>query len=87
MTSKKAGTPTYIERPGYGVESDVTFDSVNVADYVAVLLLGGRAPEYLRHDARVVSIVQEFDQQEKWIFSICHGIQILLAAGLWRADT
>ena len=49
---------------------------------MAVLLLGGRAPEYLRHDARVVSIVQEFDKQEKWIFSICHGIQILLAAGL-----
>ena len=64
------GWDTYIERPGYGVESDVTFDSVVVDDYVAVMLLGGRAPEYLRHDETVISIVQEFDKQEKWIFSI-----------------
>lgn len=82
MHDFEEGWDTYIERPGYGVESDLTFDSVNVADYVAVLLLGGRAPEYLRHDAKVVSIVQEFDKQEKWIFSVCHGIQILIAAGL-----
>src|SRR5918996_843465 len=51
------GWDTYIERPGYGAESDLTFDEVHVDDYRAVLVLGGRAPEYLRHDARLLNIV------------------------------
>jgi protease I len=55
---------------------------VRAADYRAVLVLGGRAPEYLRHDPRVIELVREFDRQEKWIFGICHGVQILAAAGL-----
>jgi protease I len=76
------GWDTYIERPGYGAESDVAFDDVRVDDHQAVLVLGGRAPEYLRHDARVLDIVRAFDRQEKWIFGICHGVQILAAAGL-----
>jgi protease I len=76
------GWDTYVERPGYGAASDVTFDEVRVADHRAVLVLGGRAPEYLRHDARVLGLVQEFNRQEKWIFGICHGVQILAAAGL-----
>jgi protease I len=82
MHDFEQGWDTYVERPGYGVEADITFDQVNVAEYEAVLLLGGRAPEYLRHDPRVTRIVREFDAQEKWIFSICHGIQVLVAAGL-----
>jgi protease I len=45
-------------------------------------LLGGRAPEFLRHNAHVIDIVKAFDKAEKYIFSICHGIQILVAAGL-----
>ncbi len=76
------GWDTYVERPGYGAESDLTFDDVRVSDYRAVLVLGGRAPEYLRHDPRVIALVREFDQQERWIFGICHGVQILAAAGL-----
>lgn len=87
MHDFEAGWDTYVERPGYGIESDVTFDDVHVSDYAAVLLLGGRAPEYLRHDPRVVSIVQQFDTKQKWIFSICHGIQILIAAGLVAGRT
>jgi len=47
-----------------------------------VLVLGGRAPEYLRHDARVIDIVRGFDRRDKWVFAICHGVQILAAAGL-----
>ena len=73
---------TYIEKPGYGVNSDLSFDEVQVADYEAVLLLGGRAPEFLRHNVRVIEIVRAFDQMQKFIFSICHGVQILVAAGL-----
>lgn len=81
------GWDTYIERPGYGVESDVTFDEVAVDHYEAVLVLGGRAPEYLRHDARVLAIVRAFDAAGKWVFAICHGVQILAAAGLIRDRT
>ena len=69
---------------GYGAESDLTFDDVRVDDYAAVLVLGGRAPEYLRHDPRVLDLVRAFDQQEKWVFAICHGVQVLAAAGLVR---
>jgi protease I len=76
------GWDTYVERPGYGAASDLTFDDVKVDEYGAVLVLGGRAPEYLRHDARVLAILREFDRQQKWIFGICHGVQILAAAGL-----
>lgn len=76
------GWDTYIERQGYAVESHLTFDEVEVEAYEAVLVLGGRAPEYLRNDARVVSIVQAFYAQGKWVFAICHGVQVLVTAGL-----
>jgi protease I len=75
---------TYIEKPGYLIESNITFAQVNVSDYRAVLLIGGRAPEFLRHDPKVLRLVQAFHRQKKWIFCICHGIQILIAAGLVR---
>jgi protease I len=76
------GWDTYVERPGYGADADLTFDDVHVDGYDAVLVLGGRAPEYLRHDARVLEIVRAFDRQQKWVFAICHGVQILAAAGI-----
>ena len=47
-----------------------------------MICIGGRAPEYLRNDARVIRLVQEFNVQGKYIFAICHGIQILVTAGL-----
>jgi len=76
------GWDTYVERKGYLVESDISFDKVNTADYEALLLPGGRAPEYLRNDARVINIVKEFAGSNKYIFAICHGVQILVTAGL-----
>ena len=76
------GWDTYVERKGYLVESDISFDDVNTADYEALLMPGGRAPEYLRNDERVISIVQEFSKSDKYIFAICHGVQILVTAGL-----
>ena len=82
MHDFEPGWDTYIERPGYQVESDLTFADVRVEDYDAVLLLGGRAPEYLRNDARVLAIVREFHERGKWVFAICHGIQVLITAGL-----
>lgn len=84
MHDFKPGWDTYIERRGYGLEAGLRFDDVRVDGYAAVLVLGGRAPEYLRNNAKVIEIVQEFDRQEKWIFAICHRVQVLVAAGLTR---
>jgi len=76
------GWDTYVERKGYLVGSDISFADVNVEDYEAVLIPGGRAPEYLRNDPTVISIVQKFLKENKYIFAICHGVQILVTAGL-----
>jgi protease I len=82
MHDFEPGWDTYVERPGYQVESQLTFDTVRVPDYQAVLLIGGRAPEYLRNNAKVLEIIREFHAQGKWIFALCHGIQVLISAGL-----
>jgi protease I len=76
------GWDTYIERPGYLMESDVSFDDVNPDDYNSLLIAGGRAPEFLRNDQRVINIVKAFYNSNKYIFAICHGAQILVTAGL-----
>ena len=78
------GWDTYMEKPGYILEADIAFTDVKVDEYQAVLIIGGRAPEYLRNDPLVLKIVKEFDAKGKWVFAICHGIQILVAAGLVR---
>lgn len=82
MHDFEPGWDTYVERPGYQLQSDVTFQEVEVDEYEAILILGGRAPEYLRNDRRLLEIVQEFRAQDKFIFAICHGIQVLVTAGL-----
>jgi protease I len=82
MHDFEPGWDTYREAPGYGMASDLTFDEVVVDEYEAVVCIGGRAPEYLRNDPRVLAIIREFDARGKWIFSICHGVQLLAAAGL-----
>jgi deglycase len=82
MHDFEPGWDTYVERPGYKLSADITFKEVKSSDYVAILLLGGRAPEYLRNDPTLLKLVREFADTGKFIFSICHGIQILVAAGL-----
>jgi protease I len=82
MHDFEPGWDTYVERPGYKVAADLTFNEVKVGDYAAVLLLGGRAPEFLRNDPTLLKLVREFADGGKFVFSICHGIQILVAAGL-----
>lgn len=76
------GWDTYIERPGYELAADVTFALVDSDQYEAVLVLGGRAPEYLRNDPRVTKLIREFRAADKWVFAICHGIQVLISAGI-----
>jgi protease I len=82
MHDFEPGWDTYVERPGYGLAADISFDQVKVADYAAVVVLGGRAPEYLRNHAPLLEILRAFDAAGKWLFAICHGIQVLAAAGL-----
>jgi protease I len=76
------GWDTYTERKGYIVESQISFDDVDTKDYRAVLFPGGRAPEYLRNDPGVIRITKEFYNSGKYVFAICHGVQILVTAGL-----
>jgi protease I len=76
------GWDTYVERKGYIVESQISFDDVDAGDYRAVLFPGGRAPEYLRNNPRVISLANEFYSSGKYVFAICHGVQILVTAGL-----
>lgn len=82
MHDFEPGWDTYVERKGYYLESDIAISDVNADDFDAILIIGGRAPEYLRNDPKVIELVQTFDQQKKFIFSICHGIQVLVAARL-----
>jgi len=82
MHDFEPGWDTYIERKGYRADATMSFDEVNVDDFFAILLIGGRAPEYLRNDPKLIAITQEFHAKGKWIYSICHGIQILVTAGL-----
>jgi len=76
------GWDTYKESKGYQIESDIAFDDVITSDYAALILIGGRAPEYLRNNARVIEITRQFSTSGKYIFAICHGIQVLVTAGL-----
>ena len=82
MHDFEPGWDTYVERMGYIISSDISFKDVNVDDYAAALIPGGRAPEYLRNDTDVISMVNEFYNNGKYVFAICHGVQILVTAGL-----
>ncbi|MFP4393382.1 MAG: DJ-1/PfpI family protein [Desulfohalobiaceae bacterium] len=76
------GHQTYSEKPGHNFTLNATFQDLDPADFDALVLPGGRAPEYIRLNPRVLEMVQHFAQQEKPIASICHGQQILAAAGV-----
>ncbi|NJN27292.1 MAG: DJ-1/PfpI family protein [Cyclobacteriaceae bacterium] len=78
------GWDTYTERKGYYLEADISIADANAGDFVAIMIIGGRAPEYLRNDSGLIALVQTFDKQGKYIFAICHGIQVLVTAQLVR---
>jgi protease I len=75
------GDQTYSEKPGHRFAITADFDAVDPVDYDALVIPGGRAPEYLRLDDRVLQIVRHFSVAGKPIASLCHGPQILAAAG------
>jgi len=75
------GDQTYSEKPGHDFALNATFGAVVPADYDALVIPGGRAPEYLRLNSRVLDVVRHFVQTHKPIAAICHGLQLLSAAG------
>ena len=76
------GDQTYSEKPGHNFALNATFADINAEDYDALVIPGGRAPEYIRLNDTVLAIVRHFAEANKPIASICHGAQVLAAAGV-----
>lgn len=76
------GHQTYSEKRGHNFRLNATFADVRPAEYDGLLIAGGRAPEYLRLDEQVLAIVRHFAEKKKPLAAICHGPQILAAAGV-----
>ncbi|MFB8829487.1 DJ-1/PfpI family protein [Azotobacter sp. CWF10] len=76
------GDQTYSEKPGHNFALNFDFEQVRAEDYDALLIPGGRAPEYLRLDERVLELVRAFASANKPIAAVCHGAQLLAAAGV-----
>jgi protease I len=78
------GDQTYVELAGHRFAINADFEAARAADYDALCVPGGRAPEYLRLNPKVIELVRAFDQARKPIAAICHGPQILAAAGVLK---
>lgn len=76
------GDQTYSEKPGHNFGLNATFAEVKTEDYDALVIPGGRAPEYIRLNESVLKMVQHFSEADKPIAAICHGPQVLAAAGV-----
>src|SRR6476619_5691514 len=76
------GDQTYSEKPGHNFTLNASFSDVQPEQYDALVLPGGRAPEYLRLNDQVLQAVRHFAEKKKPIAAICHGIQFLTAAGV-----
>jgi len=78
------GDQTYSEKRGHNFAINATFEGVRPNNYDALVIPGGRAPEYLRLTEKVLDIVRHFAKANKPIASICHGLQVLAAAGVLK---
>jgi len=76
------GDQTYSEKPGHNFALNASFDEIKAEDYDALVIPGGRAPEYIRLNEKVLAIVRHFAQAGKPMATICHGAQVLAAAGV-----
>jgi protease I len=81
------GDQTYSEKRGHDFRLNATFDDVRPEEYDSLVIPGGRAPEYIRLNARVLDIVRHFANGDKPIAAICHGAQVLAAAGVLRGKS
>lgn len=80
----EAGYDTYTEKPGYSWEADLAFRDVNPADYAALVIPGGRAPEYIRNNPDCQRIIRQFFEKEKPVAQLCHAPLALAAAGVLK---
>ena len=78
------GDQTYSEKPGHNFTLNATFSEVKPTDYDALVIPGGRAPEYLRLNENVLKVVRHFSETNKPLAAICHGAQLLAAAGVLK---
>ncbi len=78
------GDQTYTEKRGHNFSLNATFDQVKPEDYDALVIPGGRAPEYIRMNARVLEIVRYFMKENRPVAAICHAAQVLAAAGVLK---
>jgi protease I len=78
------GDQTYTEKRGHNFALNATFDQAKPEDYDALMIPGGRAPEYIRMNARVLEIVRYFTKENKPVAAICHAPQVLAAAGVLK---
>src|SRR5262249_20132044 len=76
-----------VESPGYKLAADIAFRDIRPEEYAGIVLSGGRAPEYLRYDPDLMRVVRCFFDKNLPVASICHGIEILAAAGVIRGKT
>lgn len=81
------GDQTYSEKPGHNFALNATFADIQAESYDALVLPGGRAPEYIRLNPQVLDMVRHFADQQKPIAAICHGAQVLAAAGALKGKT
>jgi protease I len=78
------GDQTYSEKPGHNFVLNATFADIHVQDYDGLVIPGGRAPEYLRLNPKVLEMVQHFAKENKPIAAICHAAQLLAAADVLK---
>jgi deglycase len=76
------GDQTYSEKRGHNFSLNATFDQIQPESYDALVIPGGRAPEYIRLNPRVIEIVRHFAKANKPIAALCHAAQVLAAAGV-----
>jgi protease I len=76
------GDQTYSEKRGHNFSLNATFDQIKHENYDALVIPGGRAPEYIRLNPRVIEIVGHFAKANKPIAALCHAAQVLAAAGV-----
>ncbi|WP_343314533.1 DJ-1/PfpI family protein [Brucella sp. BE17] len=81
------GHQTYSEKPGHNFALNASFDEVKAENYDALVIPGGRAPEYLRLDEKVLAIVRHFFESGKPVAAVCHGAQLLAAARVLEGRT
>jgi len=78
------GDQTYSEKRGHNFVLNATFDQIKAEDYDALMIPGGRAPEYIRMNPRVIEIVRYFMKANKPVAAICHAAQVLAAADVLK---